>query len=155
MPGELPFGAQPLVPLRAGESVGWRLARDEHRPWKAALDAPIFDGPAALALAPGSAGFPRHDELNALAHSSVVSGGGAPIRFVPPASAPGARRPQYEVRIFETGEVQTRPDNWHDLFNALVWLAFPKTKAVLNRHHRERNHRASRRARAEAPRATC
>jgi hypothetical protein len=33
--------------------------------------------------------------------------------------------------------VQTRPDNWHDLFNALVWLAFPRTKAVLNRHHCE------------------
>src|SRR5262249_45952739 len=60
-------------------------------------------------------------------------GGGAPIRFIPP----GARREAstYEVRIFDTGEVQTRPGNWHDLFNALVWLAFPGTKAVLNRHH--------------------
>src|SRR5262249_37642873 len=26
---------------------------------------------------------------------------------------------------------------WHDLFNALVWLAFPITKAILNRHHHE------------------
>jgi hypothetical protein len=33
--------------------------------------------------------------------------------------------------------VQTRPGNWHDLFNALVWLAFPKIKATLNRHHRD------------------
>ena len=104
-------------------------------PWRKALAAPIFAAlqPALERLDP--ARFPGHDELNALANPSVVSGGGAPIRFVPPdpSKGPAAR---YEVRIFETGEVQTRPDNWHDLFNALVWLAFPKTKAVLNRHHR-------------------
>lgn len=105
-------------------------------PWSAALSAPIFDAlrPLLLRLAP--AGFPRHDDLNALTRPSLVSGGGEPIRFVPPASVREASAP-YEVRIFETGEVQTRPDNWHDLFNALVWLAFPKTKAVLNRHHYE------------------
>ena len=79
--------------------------------------------------------FPRHDELNALAGAAALSGGGEPIRFVPPAASSAGRSVPYEVRIFETGEVQTRPDNWHDLFNALVWLAFPKTKAVLNRHH--------------------
>jgi hypothetical protein len=101
-----------------------------------ALAAPIFAAlqPSLGRLAPDR--FPRHDELNALAGPSVVSGGGAPIRFVSPAPTkePAA---QYETRIFETGEVQTRPDNWHDLFNALVWLAFPKTKAVLNRRHHE------------------
>ena len=103
--------------------------------WSAALAAPIFGAlrPSLSRLPSGR--FPRHDELNALADPSVVSGGGAPIRFVPPVSA---REPsaEYEIRIFEAGEVQTRPDSWHDLFNALVWLAFPKTKAVLNRHHR-------------------
>jgi hypothetical protein len=102
--------------------------------WSAALAPPIFDTlrPSLSRLASGR--FPRHDELNALAGPSVVSGGGAPIRFVLPASS---REPaaEYELRIFETGEVPTRPDSWHDLFNALVWLAFPKTKAVLNRHH--------------------
>jgi hypothetical protein len=104
--------------------------------WGRALAAPIFATlwPSLGRLAPDR--FPRHDELNALAGPSLVSGGGAPIRFVPPGPAkkPSA---QYEMHIFETGEVQTRPDNWHDLFNALVWLAFPKTKAILNRHHHE------------------
>ena len=42
---------------------------------------------------------------------------------------------QYEPRCYLTGEVQTRANNWHDLFNALVWLTFPKTKAVLNARH--------------------
>ncbi|HZF20231.1 MAG TPA: DUF3025 domain-containing protein [Burkholderiales bacterium] len=104
-------------------------------PWKAALDAPIF---AALrpSLSRLTSDFPRHEDLNALAHSSVVSGGGAAIRFVPPAPVKEAAA-RYEVRIFETGEVQTRPGNWHDLFNALVWLAFPQTKAIINRHHRD------------------
>jgi len=97
-----------------------------------ALDAPIFAAlvPLLRCLPPDR--FPRHDELNALATPSVASGGGAPIRFVPPVASA-----QYETHVFETGEVQTRPDNWHDLFNALVWLAFPRTKAVLNRHHCE------------------
>jgi len=102
-----------------------------------ALDAPIFAAltPLLGRLPPDR--FPRYDELNALATPSVASGGGAPIRFVPPAAASREFSAQYEVRIFETGEVQTRPDNRHDLFNALVWLAFPKTKAVLNGHHYE------------------
>jgi len=97
-----------------------------------ALDAPIFAAlvPLLRCLPPDR--FPRYDELNALATPSVASGGGAPIRFVPPAACA-----QYETHVFETGEVQTRPDNWHDLFNALVWLAFPRTKAVVNRHHCE------------------
>ncbi len=105
-------------------------------PWSAALSAPIFDAVRPLLSRLPSGGFPRSDDLNTLTQPSLVSGGGAPIRFARPASAREASA-QYEVRIFETGEVQTRPDNWHDLFNALVWLAFPKTKAVLNRHHYE------------------
>ncbi len=48
---------------------------------------------------------------------------------------PAASDPYYEVHLFETGCVQTRPDNRHDLFNALAWLAFPKTKARINAMH--------------------
>ena len=105
--------------------------------WGRALDAPIFAALKPLIGHLPQDRFPRHDELNALTVPSGVSGGGAPIRFVPPAAPSTEFSAQYEVRIFETGEVQTRPDNWHDLFNALVWLAFPRTKAVLNRHHCE------------------
>jgi len=38
----------------------------------------------------------------------------------------------YESHIFATGRVPTR-DNLHDAFNALIWLHFPATKALLNR----------------------
>jgi hypothetical protein len=39
------------------------------------------------------------------------------------------------VKVFETGCVSTRSDNRHDLFNALAWLAFPRTKARINAMH--------------------
>lgn len=39
----------------------------------------------------------------------------------------------YEIMIFETGNIPTREQNWHDFFNAHVWFNFPKTKALLNR----------------------
>ena len=64
---------------------------------------------------------------------SLVTGGGAPLRFVlPPDDTLG-----YEERAFLRGEVATRPGNRHDFFNALVWLAFPRSKAVINRRHHE------------------
>jgi hypothetical protein len=56
---------------------------------------------------------------------------GKPVRFVPPAGRRGA----YELRVHDTGEVETRPDNLHDWFNALCWLAFPRTKARINAMH--------------------
>jgi hypothetical protein len=31
--------------------------------------------------------------------------------------------------------VETRRDNWHDLFNALSWIAYPKAKAAINAQH--------------------
>jgi hypothetical protein len=73
---------------------------------------------------------------------------GKAIRFV----APSASDPYYEIHVFETGQVQTRPDNRHDLFNALAWLAFPKTKARINAMHaaeipRERQANGGRRGR--------
>ena len=42
---------------------------------------------------------------------------------------------QYEPRCYLAGEVQMRADSWHDLFNALVWLTFPKSKANINSRH--------------------
>lgn len=71
-------------------------------------------------------------QLNAVARERrLVTGSGAALRFVIPSAATQA----YEERAFLSGEIATRPDNRHDLFNALIWLAFPQTKAVLNRRH--------------------
>lgn len=73
-----------------------------------------------------------HAALNrAAAARELLTESGKPLRFV----APGGRRGGYELRVHETGEIQTRPDNLHDWFNALCWLAFPRTKARINAMH--------------------
>jgi len=41
----------------------------------------------------------------------------------------------YLARIFLRGEIQTRCQNWHDLFQILSWRLFPNTKAVLVARH--------------------
>ncbi|WP_293761698.1 DUF3025 domain-containing protein [uncultured Aquitalea sp.] len=41
----------------------------------------------------------------------------------------------YEMHIGGTGEVPTRYANWHDWFNALAWLAWPRSKSALNARH--------------------
>ena len=38
----------------------------------------------------------------------------------------------YEQRIFNQGIVATRSNNWHDLFNAMIWMRYPKIKLALN-----------------------
>jgi len=48
---------------------------------------------------------------------------------------PGAKDAYYELKVFETGQVETRPESAHDWFNALVWLAFPRAKARINALH--------------------
>lgn len=70
------------------------------------------------------------EQLNALA-AGLRTESGKPVRFVPPA----ARDAYYEIKVFETGEVETRPESLHDWFNALAWLAFPRTKARINALH--------------------
>jgi len=68
-------------------------------------------------------------------HKSVVTKSGKPIRFVAHETSPQEFARQYEPRIYLAGEVQTRTQNWHDLFNTLVWLTFPRAKATLNQLH--------------------
>lgn len=96
--------------------------------------APVLH-PLSRFLATWLAGGPPDlATLNALAaQRALFTGNGQPLRFIePPADAAG-----YEEHIWMTGEVATRPGNRHDLFNALIWLVFPMTKAVLNRRHIE------------------
>lgn len=90
----------------------------------------------SLAEATPGAEWPGPHALSRLASErGVRSGGGHALRFdlLPGLPAPGAA--DYELRIHDEGVVPLRGANWHDLFNALVWLAFPRTKAALNRAH--------------------
>jgi hypothetical protein len=70
------------------------------------------------------------EALNAAA-AGIRTESGQPIRFVPPTTERGA----YELRVHESGRIETRAENPHDWFNALCWLAFPRTKARINALH--------------------
>ena len=80
----------------------------------------------------GSDALPSAEQLGGLLSASAVNDAGLPIRFVAGQMLGGGN---YETRIFETGEVSTRADNWHDLFNAMVWSRLPRIKAKLNALH--------------------
>lgn len=79
--------------------------------------------------------LPAQPDLAALTELAekhpVQTDTGQRVRFVPPQTDGLV----YECRIWESGEVETRQDNWHDFFNALVWLSFPQTKNAISAAH--------------------
>ena len=82
--------------------------------------------------------FPVLQDCNALLAAiqpAITVQNGMPLCFVPQEHGKLSFEAQYEPRCFLKGEVPTREHNWHDLFNALVWMTFPKTKSVLNARH--------------------
>jgi hypothetical protein len=82
--------------------------------------------------------FPTPAELGALYAERIQGSDAPPLRFVP--APPRARRrgqpidlaTLYEGRIVLAGEVPTREGDWHDLFNALAFCAFPRAKWALH-----------------------
>ena len=60
---------------------------------------------------------------------------GMPIRFIDARECAGQ---PYEAGIEASGAVPTRvvgDGAWHDLFNAIIWLHWPRSKAQINRLH--------------------
>jgi len=55
-------------------------------------------------------------------------------RFVCQNSMPSDSR-YYEQIIFEEHTIPTRIGSWHDFFNGIIWLQYPRTKNYLNRLH--------------------
>ncbi len=92
---------------------------------------------AVGALLP-DADWPDTDRLSRLAEAmNLINARGIPVRFVVQNSKSKQFHEQFEPRAFLRGEVQVRPRDWHDMFNALVWLTFPATKAAINARHYE------------------
>lgn len=122
------------------DEVGNRRALADARRQRAMTPPASFAGrvlfePIAALLAefaaPALPGAERLSELLRRVAPDAASGGGRPIRFVPP--PPGD--PAYEAHIFATGEVPTRHDDWHDFFNALAWCVWPRAKTACNTLH--------------------
>jgi hypothetical protein len=83
--------------------------------------------------------FPDLVTLNRLARNAALQTPDVrPLAFVTPAAIDNGMRvvdDQYESRVQRDAAIETRPDNWHDVFNALIWLAWPRAKAALNALH--------------------
>jgi len=98
---------------------------------------PLFD--AVRGPLDSFSAFPGLDMLNRRAREAALQTADArPLSFV--AAAPvrkGLRMvdAHYEARVQRDAAIETRPGNWHDVFNALVWLAWPRAKAALNALH--------------------
>ena len=84
---------------------------------------PAFDPLREWIDAFSGANWPTLAELSA----GLPSG----LQFV--AASPSSAN--YELDIHARGEIPTRAQNWHDFFNALIWLGYPQSKRELNRQH--------------------
>jgi hypothetical protein len=107
-------------------------------PWDPlfAARSPLFEPLRTIASRLSSSAWPSCEELTRLAGSCgrVVNANGQGIEFHAPTASDGSAA-AYERRIAAEGVVGHRDASWHDLLNALVWMTFPQTKAVLNRRH--------------------
>lgn len=105
---------------------------------EALLQSPLFVPLHPILTELEANDFPTLQRCNALLakHLPPINvQSGMPLRFVAQQRGKLSFEAQYEPRCYLAGEVQMRAHNWHDLLNALVWLTFPKTKAVLNARH--------------------
>lgn len=99
-------------------------------PTREALDRRVLAVPplaqwAEFAPLLSGAAWPEASDLNALRSP------GSDKLFVAQDKALLDDGLHYEERIAR-GAIATRPANWHDLFNAFVWLRYPALKRALN-----------------------
>ena len=82
--------------------------------------------------------WPTHEDYNQFisnSDNSIKNKNNQKISFVAQGAHCDTFEDEYEPRIYCTGEVQTRLNNWHDFFQVMVWKTFPKTKSLLNKIH--------------------
>jgi hypothetical protein len=101
------------------------------------LQSSLFEPLHSVLLYLESTGFPELTDLNELLakQSPIWLQSGKQLAFVEQMVGKPGFESQYEPRCYLSGEVQSRDHNYHDLFNALVWLIFPRGKAALNALH--------------------
>lgn len=105
----------------------------DEAPWKSRLASPAHDWMQPW-VARLPAQFPSCEDLNILLDPQRHhTASGHLLRFVAADALPAPAG--YEAHVHASGEVPTRPHSWHDLFNALAWIAFPRTKRRINELH--------------------
>jgi hypothetical protein len=112
----------------------WDPSAFAESPWFAWLEP-------ALGEVAQTGGFPGPERWSELHAARACAAEVPALRFVAAPPKKPRRRTRreplrmaelYEGRIVECGEVPTRLSDWHDFFNALAFLAFPRAKAALH-----------------------
>ncbi|MEN8171014.1 MAG: DUF3025 domain-containing protein [Pseudomonadota bacterium] len=110
-------------------------------PWNPEFDAgkpmfeplrPLFEPFRRFAQWPG---LETYQQLLDAVDEPIRTQHGAALKIVAQEGKPNHFEQHYAPRIYLSGEIQTRTENWHDFFQLLTWFIFPKTKAVINAIH--------------------
>lgn len=80
-------------------------------------------------------GLDAYQRLLDVQPEAILTRSGQRLKIVPQDARPQCYEQRYAPRVFMTGELQTRSQNWHDFFQFLSWLLFPKAKATINALH--------------------
>lgn len=93
---------------------------------------PVFNNVAAFLPWADSKHWPDVEVLNLGDSRLLHAYTGKPLVFAKQTAELLNDGMHYEQRIFQRGLIATRENNWHDLFNAMMWLKYPKIKSALN-----------------------
>lgn len=118
-------GSARVVPPFALDFLSRRPFRDLHPCFLQAL-RPLADWPA-------------HEQYDELARQVPVAPDTKLPRFVTQNRELVTRCGGYEEHVSKLSAVPTRPSNWHDFFNMVVWAHFPKLRWALNALHVDPN----------------
>lgn len=99
--------------------------------WK---HSPMFVDQQQLIGAKAWEAWPDCNELNLLMPEGHKTLSGHMAQFYPQSDL-GEDASYYEEHIFASGQIPTRAENWHDYFNAMIWLQFPQIKSAINALH--------------------
>lgn len=103
------------------------------------LHSPLFEPISALAARfHGFTTWPTLDDYQRVLDTlpePIRLLSGKPLRIVAQDGKPHTFADHYAPRIYLTGEIQTRAENWHDFFQYLTWFIFPRAKAQINALH--------------------
>lgn len=83
----------------------------------------------------GWPGLADYQTLLSALPQPILTLNGQVLKIVEQDGKPGHFSEHYAPRIYLSGEIQTRTENWHDFFQFITWFMFPKTKATINAIH--------------------
>lgn len=79
--------------------------------------------------------WPNCQQLMVFLEQGLCNCAGLPISLVAQDDNLPYPEMSYEERIYKTGIISTRENNWHDFFNTMIWVLFPESKKLLNLLH--------------------